>query len=87
MAKRSFRGKSRIFAAAFGAPAAALLGSLALCRALPLAPDVMLFAFFFFGLPLVALAPCAALLAPSCSSAWAGSLLVAVASAALLVLG
>jgi len=80
-------GPGRITAAILGAPAAALVATLAICGALPFPGDAKLLAFTFAGLPAVALAPCAALLARSGTRAWIGVMSVFTAGAALLVVG
>ncbi|MCE9672236.1 hypothetical protein LY474_30965 [Myxococcus stipitatus] len=78
-------GVGRVSAAVLGAPAAAVLASLAAAAVLPVAEDVRWLVAVLGVLPAVATGSCLALLARSAPRAWVGSVLVAVVSAGVLV--
>jgi hypothetical protein len=73
-----------VLAAAVGAPLAALLASLALSAVVPVSPDLRYLVTCLAVVPLMAVAPCAALLARSEARAWAGVALTACVSLVLL---
>ncbi len=74
----------RIVAAALGAPAAALLFSVALPALVPASREARYLVAVSLVVPLMAGAPCLALLARSTRRAWAG--IAVTATASLLVL-
>ncbi|WP_370639991.1 hypothetical protein [Corallococcus sp. AS-1-12] len=73
-----------VLAAAVGAPLAALLASLALSAVVPVSPDLRYLVACVAVAPLMAAAPCAALLARSEARAWAGVALTSCVSLLLL---
>ncbi|NTX16341.1 hypothetical protein HUA76_36785 [Myxococcus sp. CA056] len=75
---------SWLLAAVLGAPLAALLVSVALPAVVPASSDVRYLVACIVVIPLMAAAPCMALLARSAARAWAGVLVAS--GAALLVL-
>ncbi|WP_240356466.1 hypothetical protein [Myxococcus eversor] len=79
---RRHLGVSWVLAAALGAPLAALLVCLALPAVIPASSDVRYLVACIVVIPLMAAAPCAALLARSAARAWTG---VGVTSAAALL--
>lgn len=74
----------RTSAAVLGAPGAALLVAVALPAVIPASTDVRYLIACVAVVPLMATAPCLALLSRSATRAWTGSL-VAAASAALVI--